>query len=793
MFDPVSVNILTQFYPLPNRTPTDPFTNSNNFTNPGAKTIPNSQQYMAKGDHRFSPANSLSLRYTFSRYTTESIGIFPNDLCCSRTDDIRNRNAAITDIHTFSPRLIHEARLGIVRQHFVFPQNAQSVEPLGRYAVPGGWPARLGLPASVPPDFMPAVTITGVQGFAGGTSGIRASTNWSFADTWTYVRSSHTLRFGAEVQIRRGDSFQRFEASGRFIFVPNTTGNPQSPAGTGFGFASFLLGTVDNATVSTYLGESQHGYATAFFLQDDWKVSRRLTLNLGLRHDYQQWPVERHNGLSNFNPFAIDPQSGLLGRTEYAGIDYGRSAFAPDRSDFGPRFGFAYGLSGKGATVLRGGYGIYYPMNFYRDNMGSTAGFAATTTQYLAPGGDPNRFAFLFRNGFPTPVIQPQGAKLGPSGFLGQVVSWDQSNPRSPMSQQWNLSFQHQLPGNWLVEAAYLGNHGTHFVAAQFNPDLAGAAKFGGYDFNQLDPRHYSLGLALQDRVPNPNANKVPGALGAATITRAQALRPYPHYDVISVRNPHLGNYISHQALVSAQRRLSNLVVLVSYTTGKIITDGISTPVNFSSVEQTNLNTWQNGKFDRRSERALEPTDVSQRLVLSGVYELPFGEAKRLRFSSAVANKIISGWQLNAIVTMQSGLPLLVRGANNFAADRPDSTGKSARLPGDGRNAARWFDTSQFVNPARYTFGNAGRASPDVRVPGVINEDISLLKNTILSENWRLQFRAEAFNAFNRVNLRAPNATFVPGADGRNTSGTFGRITAAREARVFQLGLKLLF
>ncbi len=779
-FDPVARNLFP-FFPLPNRTPSDPFTNANNYTNPTSSTIRSMRQYLGKGDHRFSDRNSLSFRYAYFQHKTggPDTSPYPDPLVSRRDDDVQNRNAVLTDIHTFSPRVINEFRAGFARDYFPFIAWSFSGSPPGGGAVAGGWPAKVGLPPSVPFDTMPIVSITGIPAFRSGSAGVRGLITWTFVDMVTYIRSNHALKLGGEVQIRRGNNFQRSSPSGSFTFTSALTGNPQIPAGTGAGFATYLLGTVSNASATSHIGEAEHGYATSFFVQDDWKINRHLTLNLGLRHDYQQWPRERYNGLSNFNPFATDPRSGLPGRTEFAGVDYGRSAMEPDRNDWGPRFGFAYDLFGKGRTVLRGGYGIYYPMIFYRDNFGSTAGFASTSTTYLPPGGNANFPAFQLKDGFPSPVILPQGSALGPSAFLGQNATWDESNSRVPRSQQWNLSIQQQIFGAWLLDVTYLGNRGTHFPA-------------GAYDYNQLDPQFNSLGLALQQQVPNPNAGRVPGSLGAATITRAQSLRPFPHYNTISVRNPHQGNFNYHALALSVEKRFSRgVVMLVSYTAAKGISDGVRTPVDFGPVEQTNENGYQNGKFDRRAERSLDPTDVAQRLVVSGIYELPFGGGRRVRSSSRLLHTIIGGWQVDTIVTVQSGLPLIVRGANNFLANRPDSTGRSAKL--DDRGVDRWFDTTQFVNPPNFTYGNVGRVLPDVRTPGAVNFDLSLIKNTSVTERWRLQFRAEAFNAFNQVNLMAPNATFQPGPDGRNRSGAFGVITGARDARIIQFGMKLVF
>jgi hypothetical protein len=593
----------------------------------------------------------------------------------------------------------------------------------------------------------------------------------------TKIFGGHTLKAGADVRIQQANNYQREVPSGQFNFSAGLTNNPQLTAGTGSSFATFMLGTVSSATLTRYGGESEAGHSYSLFVQDDWKVTRRLSVNLGLRWDYQQWPFERNNGTSNFDPYAINPLTGLPGRMEYAGIDYGRSPFEPIYTNFGPRLGLAYDVTGKGTTILRAGYSIFYPQTFYRDFFGVTAGFANTSTAYNS--SNTNLPVFQFKDGLPYAATEPLGAKLGPSFLLSQGVNWDQSNEKVPMSQQWTMSIQQQLPGKWMFDAAYSANRNAHLIAS-------------GYDFNQLDPQYLSLGLALQDQVPNPYAGRITGSLGATTISRSQLLKPYPYYTAVTARAPHLGSSIYHALLMSVEKRLSSgFAILGSYTFGKLISDSAIVPVNFGSVEVGSDSGYQSGKFARDAERSVDPTDVSNRLVISGIYELPFGKGKRWSSSNGFVNGVTGGWQLNLIGTMQSGLPLVVRGASNNLANRPNSTGVSARL--DNPTPERWFDTSQFVNPQLYTFGNAGRTLPDVRSPGVVNFDLSAIKDTQIVERLRLQFRAEMFNFLNHTNYGTPNVTFSPGANGLNQSATFGTITSARDPRIIQFGLRLVF
>jgi hypothetical protein len=252
-----------------------------------------------------------------------------------------------------------------------------------------------------------------------------------------------------------------------------------------------------------------------------------------------------------------------------------------------------------------------------------------------------------------------------------------------------------------------------------------------------------------------------------------------------------MGNSIYHAGLLTVEKRFSHgLTFLASYTKAKLIDDSVATPIAFGNVEQVGTIGFQNS-YNFRGERSLDPTDVSQRLVLSGIYELPVGKGRLLDVRNNVLDKLVGGWQIQGVATIQDGVPIVITGASNNLATRPSSTGQSAKL--SNPTAAAWFNTAVFVNPPNYTFGNVSRTLPDVRNPGVVQVDLSVSKSVTIREKATVQFRAESFNIANHTNLGLVSATFAAGPNGLNNSSTFGTITSARDPRSIQLGLKIIF
>ena len=785
--DPVAVTYQNDFYPLPNVAPSNAFTNTNNylFNNRGVSNMYNA---LGRFDYHVTSKDTAFIRYAYySNFTNGGIGggtYYPNPVVANRFDTYLAKELLVGDTHVFSSTLINDLRLSLERQEFPF-QAASSGQ---------NWPAKLGLPANVPSFAIPTVG-NGLPA-SNQTIGYRAYTLPQVTDTVSKIIQRHALSFGVDWRFNVGANLQRNAPSGTFSFAATLTSDPSGTApaagfaNSGNTYATFLTGAVSAASIVTNTGETDRAFSSSFFVQDDWQATDKLTINAGLRYDFQQQPYEQNNGYSNFNPNLTS--GGFLGITQYATLGgIGRNFVPESYTDFGPRLGFAYKLTNDNKTVLRGGFGIYYPLFFNSIYTGQTNGFANTTTTYTPAGGDPRLVTFQFKNGFPTAPIQPIGAALGPLGFLGQAVGYqDSTRWKSPMSQQYTLSVERQIPYDVVLQATYVGNHGVHLPA-------------GGYNLNQLNPSYFSLGTTAlaKTNVANPYAGKIPGSLGKATITKQQSLLPFPYYGAVSVYNPHDGNLHADYLELTAQRQArTGLTVLFGYTVGKLLTDSSGSPLAYLNGI-AGANGYQN-IYNRHAEYSLDPTDVSQRATVSALYNLPFGRGQRFQGPNGLVNRMIGGFQFNVIGVFQTGFPLAITGANSYTATRPNYVpGVSVSVPNQSRS--KWFNTAAFQNPADFTFGNVTRTLPHVRSPGTQNFDFSVFKTTEITERFKLQLRAEAFNALNHPNYGIPGTTFSAAANtivngngvggGANTSGSFGVITSAADGRSLQLAAKLIF
>jgi len=758
--DSLALSVM-KYMPPANFPPSNQFTNANNWFYEPEGGIDDAV-FVLRGDHRLSAADSIFARWAQDMYYTDNVGdglgqADPTD----RNDHRHNYNFAVGETHTFSPSVLNEFRASFVRQLLTF------IAP----CVGGNWPQQLGYPSIIPNTEFPSTQISGIlsigQSTGTFTDGDRIGSVMQAADGLTWLKGLHSFKFGFEFHDTRYNQWGQIYPSGEFSFSGAFTQNPQTPSGTGVATADFLLGQVASGQLTINPAASTKSFAAGFYAQDDYKLRRNLTLNIGLRYDLFGPPSERHNWFSTFDPRVTNPQTGMLGEMVYAGVTAPKSFVAYGYPYVAPRVGFAYAV--KSSMVVRGGAALVYsPVESADIHQVSNdeIGFSATNT-FSSSGPYP---AFQFSKG-PSTLIPPIGAAGGATAYRGQSVYWQNHDAPVPYELEWNLAVQRELPGHWTASAAYVGSHGVRLLG-------------GNYNYNQLDPSYWSTyGSLLQNQVANPYYGQITtGPLAAATISQSQALLPLPDYQTITTLARHGDNAIYHSLEVTAEHRYARgLTALFSYTKGKLID---STSSN-DSGESTDGG-YRIGRYNPRVDRSLDPTDVSQNLSANGVWQLPFGGgAHGLRYLAE------GGWQLNGLIQWETGFPLTITGTNNFTGTSyPNVTGNPT-LPASKRSVKGWFNTTAFTNPANYTLGNEGRTLRATRGPNFTNTNASLTKNFRLPENATLQFRAEVFNAFNHPQLGSPNTSFSPNAAGVNTSSTFGTITSAQDPRNIQLGMHL--
>ncbi len=761
--DPLSQKIL-QYMPLPNTPPSNAFTNTNNFVGTAPSTI--FQDAIAiRGDHKINASDSLFVRYAGNLNTSSTFGYGLGVADPQARNDYRaNHNIALGETHVFTPVLLNEFRFSILRQYLTF--RAPSVG--------GDLPTQLGMSDLLPNTEFPSVQASGMMSLGYSVSGspsngFRVSNVYQAADALIWTRGRHTIQMGGEFHKTQFNTSAQVYPSGEFSFSGSFTDNPQSPSGTGVGWADFLLGQVASGQQNYSQMFSTKSWEFGVYTQDDYKLADTLTLNLGVRYELSAPPVERHNYFSTFDPNTINPQTEMPGVMNYAGVNGAPTTFVDaNYTNFSPRFGFAWTPLKK--TVMRGGYGIIFNPVEAADihaNSNDALGFAAQTT---FSSSDPYP-AFQFSQG-PSSLLQPIGASGGAGAYRGQSVYVQSRQAPSAYNEQWNLSIQQELSKGWAVTASYVGSHGVHLIGGNLN-------------LNQLDPGYYaSYGSKLQNQVPNPFYGQIKtGSLAKTTITQSQALLPFPDYLGVTTIARHGVGTIYHALDLMAERRFSTgATILFSYAKSKLIDDGS----NEDAGESTQGLNSRYGIYNPHADRSLDPYDVSQRATLSGTWAIHVSHPV-----PAWAHQIVNGWQPNGILTLSTGFPLRVTGANNFTSISIPNLVGNPKLPRTTRSVSQWFNTAAFQNPANYVVGNAPFMLSSVRSPGYFNTDLSLSKSFDCWEKSKLQFRAEAFNVFNHPNLSAPNTSFSPNSAGVNTNSLFGTITSALAPRYVQFGAHL--
>jgi len=786
--------------------------------------------------------NLSSKQRIFGRYTHSNILSLPDDpyngICKDRcTETTIAHQVSLGDTIAFSPKTILDLHIGYTRYVYLRTPITQGID-MSKFGP--NWAA---LASQMSYTHIPDVCVSEANGdnhwgagswcTQGAGSGIGAwDDTYSFTPSVSHIMGKHNLKVGGEFRVLRNNYYQSNDPAGLYYFdALNTAANPQD-GGTGRnpgadalaggnGFASFLLGYGANGSVTEPARTADQNIYKAIYAGDTIQVTRKITLNLGVRVDLQGDWTERTNRIVAFNPDETSPIGAAAGNATLKGsYDLVSSSQHPGRSAFdawnhvSPRLGISYQLNKN--TVIRTGYGIFYlpvdirwndaPHNLFINS------FSTTWNSVASDGVTPKDRLF---NPFPSGITPPFGRNQAAINVQGSGNEASLPNNPAPNVQQWNLDIQHQFPGNLLVDVAYAGSKGTHLPMhdqtldqlplADLPTGPACVATAAGPCPN--NPAAYAIIQNLTVLVNNPFAGNCTGCTGpvlsgnigtSPTVKAAQLLLPFPQYDNVAMAEPDNRDSIYHSMQMKVEKRFAaGAQVLASYTVSKLI-DDTNSEINWLEASPVGWN--DANVYNLRGERSLDAFDVSQRFVLASVLDLPFGKGKKYANNlGTVAEKLIGGWGINAIVTVQRGFPIIIGGCPgplsnsgipNVGCARATRTALSHRTSGslDDR-LAHWFDTSVFTNGTDYSFGNDSRTEPNLRSDGMKNFDFAVFKNTKFGPDQRLgaEFRAEFFNGFNHPQFSPPNS-------GCCGSTSFGQVTGQYNVpRQVQFALRFTF
>ncbi len=746
----------------------------NNFQVVGAMAF-DRDVYTGKLDHQITDNHRVNFFIFWNEQTSTAAERLPGALSPALAEIRPSRWYRFNDDYVFGPTVLNNFRVGYTREPQIWSRTTSGF----------GYLQQIGLTGVNPPgDVLPRIQFgDGLTNWDDEikNTGRQVNNTLQFADTLTWVHGNHSFKFGGDARWMQTNGADTANQQGRFVFNSNETALPTAAgrSTSGNSFASFLLGQVDTSDYNGLFVVPGNRYQYwGIFFQDDWKVTRKLTVNLGLRWEYYAPRREHNNNFSSFDPTIPNPGAGgLPGAVAFIGTgpgrDSSRTSFAESYwKNFGPRFGFAYQLTAK--TVLRGGYAIFYgPGNATQGLRGSQNfiyGFNAAPS-YTTPDAGVTS-AFNWDSGFPS--NWPRPPFINPTVQNGSNVNMiGRNDARPPYFQNFQFSVQHEIINGLLAEASYVGVKGTRLGTGLIN-------------INEVDPKYLSLGSLLTQNITAPAAVAAgiaapyPGFQG----TVAQALRPYPQYlNIANNSNPN-GNSTYNALQTKLERRFARgLSVLAAYTWSKTLSDG-DVAAGGGPSGQT--------YYNRRLEKSLSTNDVPHVVALSYTYELPFGPGKHfLNGGSKAVSRIVGGWEVTGIHQYQSGRPIVLSANNTLpifnGVLRPDvNVGVPKALSPSDPLAGLWINPAAFSAPTGLRLGTAAREYGDLRAPGYLNESFGLIKRTRLMENVNLTFRAEFFNAFNRTVFGAPV--------GNVSAGNFGRVTSqANTPRQGQLALRVDF
>ena len=780
-FSTVAKNALA-YYPLPNTGPAGQTINNYSYstTYPLLNTV-----YTVRVDHSLSEKSKIFVTYTDrDNDITNGHPPYPGPGGGVQIQHAFAKYLRVGNDYSFTPTQFNHLVAGFTRLYQLNTSNSIGVFP--------DWDAALGIKGLSGPNipaFAFSSNATGVtyNGIGYQNDAIQPVNDFEIADTYTISHGRHTVNFGVDFRKDQFTNESFGSESGAFNFAQFETAVTSNDPNTGDPYASFLLGNVDKASAAVQSQAPRIGQAYyAVFVQDDFKVTSHLLLNLGLRYDIDKPRNEAHGNFSNFSPILPNAAAGgLPGALYFAGTGPGRiggsGEFAKTyKKDFAPRFGFAYSPANSGGkTSIRGGAGIYYgPLDYADFGAANQIGFTASPSY-----SSPNKFSQAYCNGAVVSAANPctnvaglDGSfpafapppNLDPTQANGQILGGQLASEYEPSYAgrpaaiyNWGLQVQQQIASDLIFTLGYIGTTGTYLHSNLLQ-------------VNDLNPKYFGYGAALGNSyTATPGiAAPYPGFTG----TLAQALRPFPQYqDIYSDGGTeNLGH--SHYEALTAQleRRFhSGLELMAAYTWSKSITDSDSVLPAFSAFNG-GPGSVQN-PYNLKSEKALSFQDVPQNFVVNYIYELPFGKNKRFHNSNRVVNAVVGGFQVGGIQRYLSGTPTAFSctqttvGAS-LACLRydiaPNFVNRSPGANSGDPTARQVFNLAAFTNPSSASaivLGTSPRVNGGYRLPMYANEDFSITKQLFhIGEFGGLQLHVDIFNAFNRVHFAASNFNTNP-------------------------------
>jgi outer membrane receptor protein involved in Fe transport len=825
LIDPVAQKMMSLF-PEPNFNGGGIYQNF--FASGSSKSY--NDQFDIKVDNRFSEKNLMSVKYSYQYSHSIGLDCYKNftDPCQGGPGWTNAHLFAINDTHTFNPSLLLNVTLGFTRGVWhIDSYNPHGVsDPLGTLGFPSYLQSN-GF-AGVPAVFIDQYASAGYANIGTDPYGNYrlGQDTGQLSATLDKVKGNHQIKFGFDGRIHQINYIQTNAPLGTFTF--NAGGSNACPSGFdacgGDSMASFLMGQITQGCGGNNCGSSYEiqtrpattNYQYGFFGQDNWKVTPKLTLNLGLRYDVTLPRTDRYNRQNWFDPNVPNPLNG--GSLTYTNAVSGapvtvplnggevfvtpkqRTNYVTDWSNIQPRVGFAYQIFPS--TVLRGGYGMYYGQS--RSGVTGVVpygsqGFNQFTNVVTTFNNDGATPYLHLNNPYPNGLIQPPGNTLG----LLNDVGFGANGPlrtgaanSTPNEQSWSFGFEHQLPKNIVINAEYIGKKGTHLPFSGYNQLNHLGPGIENLPINSTDPNNPCAALTiscLNTFVNNPFAGIITdpnSTLSSPTVQYSQLLAPFPQFTSVSTEPRMVANSIYHGLQLIAEKRYSNgLQFLVTYVWSKSIDDSSQADDNvtwlgsFSSLQDPNK---------PQLERSLSTFDIPHVFQVSYSYDLPFGRGRAfLGNMPRVLDLIVGGWTTNGIWRIADGRPLAFTVADGnplptYGTQRPNLVGTPQRNHGPDWVDNYFVDNSVFQRPDDFTLGNAPRALGSVRSPLSFTANLSIGKQIPIHEQMNIEFRLEAQNALNHPVFATPDTS----VDDDN----FGIITStAVGPREIQLALKFNF